>query len=160
MHTRYRKDRKIFGFFMPLVSQRRIKIQKCTHTNRVPYTSSQETSAHSAHTLPGGEVSDRHRHWACGRTMQSAINLNRCPNRFNCVVSTESSIHSHAVKRWNLKQQPKISLWVYPDMGRKKPYLTACVVLKTILNIHPSHVGYDTSAQVHDTSAVDLENSY
>ena len=40
-----------------------------------------------------------------------------------------------------------------------KPPITACDVIKTTPNNHPSQVGYDTSAQVSDTSAVDLEKT-
>ena len=38
--------------------------------------------------------------------------------------------------------------------------MVACGVVKTIPNNHPCHVAYDTSAQLHDTSAVDLEKTY
>ena len=47
-----------------------------------------------------------------------------------------------------------------PWYGTVKTHIIACGVVKTTPNNHPSHVGCDTSAQVCDTSAVDLENSY
>ena len=41
-----------------------------------------------------------------------------------------------------------------------KTHIIASGVVKTIPNNHPSHVRCDTSAEVCDTGAVDLENSY
>ena len=41
-----------------------------------------------------------------------------------------------------------------------KIHLTACGVIKTTPNNHPSQVGYDTETHKHDTKTVDLENSY
>ena len=42
--------------------------------------------------------------------------------------------------------------------GTVKTHIIACGVIITTLNYHPSHVICDPSAQVCDTSAVDLEN--
>ena len=41
-----------------------------------------------------------------------------------------------------------------------KTHIIACGVIKTTLNNHPSHVGWDTRPQFRDTRPVDLENSY
>ena len=40
--------------------------------------------------------------------------------------------------------------------GAVQTHITVCGVVETIPNNHPSHVAYDTSAQVPDTGAVDL----
>ena len=44
-------------------------------------------------------------------------------------------------------------------MGVGKNHIHACGVIKTTPNNHPSHVGCDTSTQVSDTNAVDLEKT-
>ena len=60
---------------------------------------------------------------------------------------------------------PKITYW--NGNGAVKTHITACGVDETIPNNHPSHVIWDTGAQVCDTGAqvcdtgeVDIENSY
>ena len=45
-------------------------------------------------------------------------------------------------------------------MGLEKPIELHVDVVKTTPNNFPSHVGYDTSTQVRDTSTVDLEKTY
>ena len=55
---------------------------------------------------------------------------------------------------------PIIALGNIPISRVVKTYIIACGVIKTTLNNHPSHVGYDTSTQVPDTSPVDQENSH
>ena len=44
-------------------------------------------------------------------------------------------------------------------MGWGKTLITACDVIKTTSNNHPSHVGYDTKTHKHDTKTVDLEKT-
>ena len=84
-------------------------------------------------------------------------------NRFNCIL------HQHCVSNYTLarRQTMKFKTTVENspseytlNIGCKKNHITACGVLKTTPNIHPSHVGWDTSAQILDTSAVAPENSY
>ena len=55
---------------------------------------------------------------------------------------------------------PEIAYGNIPRYGAVKTHITACGEIKTTPNNHPSHVGWDTSTEVCDTSPVDLENSY
>jgi len=54
---------------------------------------------------------------------------------------------------------PEITQGNIPRYRAVKPHITACDVIKTTPNNHPSHVGYDTETHKHDTKTVDLEKT-
>ena len=116
--------------------------------------------------------------WECGEGADRAaskhpdgraanhIIQNICLNNTNCILTSAQHLRRLAeiliINIHPFKQQAKFILFS-PDMGALKTLYDCmwyCGVLKTTPNILPSHVGCDTSAEVCDTSAVDLENSY
>ena len=54
---------------------------------------------------------------------------------------------------------PEITQGNIPRYGAGKTLITACDVIKTTQNNHPSHVGWDTRPQDCDTRPVDLEKT-
>ena len=115
-----------------------------------------------AGTLPGGEMGE----WSNKQTDdRSAKYITQTDVKTKLIASLRQHYScdvSRLKKFLHLKQQAKFTLFSseYTLIWVGKTQITACGVIKTTPNIHPSHVGWDTRPPVWDPRPVDLENSY